>query len=114
MKQTCFSYSPVFHPLDGALLEDGRVALAPLPELCARRVHDEDDVQVLAHALREEGDKVAAVALVGGFLPKGGQERLEFLGAVEAGNFSGREEAVDLEGREELVPLVQVYFRQLL
>ena len=78
----------MFHPLDGALLEDGRVALAPLPELGAGRVHDEDDVQVLAHALREEGDEVAAVALVGGFLAQRGQERLQLLGAVEAWNFS--------------------------
>ena len=30
-----YAILPVFHPLDGALLEDGRVALAPLPELGA-------------------------------------------------------------------------------
>ena len=55
---------PEFHPLNGALLEQGRVALAPLPEGGAGAVHNDNDMQVFANALSEKGDQVAAVALV--------------------------------------------------
>ena len=59
------------------------------------KVHDEDDVQVLLHAAREEAEEVAAEAGVGGLVSQRGQERLQLLGGVQAGDLSGGQEAVD-------------------
>ena len=59
---------PEFHPLNGALFEEGRITLTPLPEGGAWAVHDDDDMQVFADALSKEGDEVSAVPLIGGLL----------------------------------------------